>query len=159
MKKLSLLIALGALKILRASDLASELNEYGVNQGDINLTKSDQPWSGSDRGRVVKTLDACLYASMEKIGLPKFSASSEYQAAVIYEIVNPVNVQVACHWSSESRSAEDITGEAGIDPSPVSPGVLHVLVCSLYGHEDSLAASFDKKNNKALEQKAKKQQA
>ena len=150
---LKLQTALGALKIIKSAQVLQSMAAFGINDADMRLMAANSPWVGTDRARVCRVMDSALYASMDIIGVPRFAVSSEYQAAMIYELVAPVNVQVACRWVAETKSAEDTVTDN--DSAPTKPEALFVTVAELYNDESTPAPAFNKKT--AISQEKNKQ--
>ena len=145
MKSLKFVVVLGALTIIKRIKLEDTLLAFGISLEQMETVTKDDPWVAQERGVVTRVLDAALYATMDLIGVPRFPASAEYQAAIIYKLVSPVNIMPACRWMAESKSAEDMADGTSIEAQAAKPEQLHAMITALYERESSLAPAFEKK--------------
>ena len=141
---LKLQTALGALKIIKKAEVTDAMASVGITEANLRQVKSSAPWVGQDKANVQRTMDAAIYASLDIMNIPRIAAPAEYQSAMIYALVHPTNIMTAVRWAAEAKSAQDHTGDKGVESTPVTPEKLFCLVCDLYDNEASLAAAFDK---------------
>ena len=150
---LTLAIAMGALKMLVEGAAATARAGLGVGEEDLRLVRGNAPWAGQERARVTRTIETLVFGAIDSIGIARFPVSAEYMGAAIFVFVAPANAMVASRWMSESRSAEDLMGDAGLEKELVTPEKLFALVAAL--HSDDGAAlirdTFEKKANGAID--------
>lgn len=116
---------------------AADFDTLGITPEQFHMTYAPVMWQNTQRRAVTGCLDALLFGTTDKLGLPRISLPAEFIAAVIATFVAPCNRQVACHWMAEQRA----TGARAIDLSsrgieataadPVAASQLFALVCQL----------------------------
>jgi len=112
MSNLSVEVALGVVRAI-PSYLDADYDALGITPEDFELCAQQQLWHVSQRYRVVRVLNACMFGTLEQLGLPTIIVPSEYVAAVIGIIVSPANTFAACTWLSQER----LTGSAALEMS------------------------------------------
>lgn len=130
---------------------SADFDSLGINQQDFELIAAPVPWQRANIPRVMRTLNALLFGSLEILGMNKITVPSEYVAAVVSAIVAPANRMVACIWLAQERQ----TGVGALQASaraqlstqldPTSSDQLFALVCLLSATE----ASSEARNNLA----------
>src|SRR5215471_10437217 len=82
--------ALASIKLIQASAVLD------LTEDDFDILTSNKVWIATDRSRARRSVDACVYATLDFVGYPRFPAPVEFIAAVIAYYVDPVNIQTAC---------------------------------------------------------------
>lgn len=141
-QQLNMAAALGTLHII-ADYTSADFDSLGIHIQDFKLVNQNTPWIRDNRRRVIQTLDALLFGTLDQMGQPRFAVPAEYVAAVLLVFVQPVNRMVACSWMAEARMtgprAIDLATQ-GIDTGevdPVAASQLLGLIVSLTGAENS----------------------
>lgn len=126
MPNLSYESALGTMRAI-AAYTSADFDALGIQPQDFALTYEATPWTRDNRRRVMATLDALLFGTLDVMGLPRIAVPAEYAAAIISTFVAPLNRQVACVWMAEGRvggrSAMDLAAggnEGDVDPASAS---------------------------------------
>lgn len=153
-----------ALSTLRVIDqyTAADFDTLGITAQDFNLAHGNQPWRRDHINRVMKTLQALLFGTLEVQGIPKIVVPAEYVAAVVTAFVAPANRMLACVWLSHERQ----TGAGALDLSsrgtttsqidPTTPEQLFALVVALSDADEATSArqQFKKRLGKAIDDAA-----
>lgn len=139
---LSVEIAMGVIRAI-PTYLDADYDALGITPEDFELAAQQQLWHVSQRYRVVRVLNACMFGTLEQLGLPTITVPSEYVAAIIGTIVGPANTMAACTWLSQER----LTGSAALEMSargqsaqqvdPTSADQLFALVLSIRSAEQT----------------------
>lgn len=129
---LSLSAALGTMKIIR--DYASaDLDSLGIQPTDLETLVGNAPWTVNDRRRVLATLDALMFGSLDKMGLPRVSLPAEFVAAVISVFVHPLNRFVCASWISESGRTQSYAAQALASHPGEGAGIERVTTQQIIG--------------------------
>lgn len=112
MQNLSTEVCLGVIRAI-PSYLDADYDALGITPEDFELAAQPQLWHVSQRYRVVRVLNACMFGTLEQLGLPTIVVPSEYVAAIVGIIVSPANSMSACTWLSQER----LTGSAALEMS------------------------------------------
>jgi len=125
---------------------SADFDSLGILPQDYDLAHGDAPWIRDQRLRVVKTLEALMFGTLDVMGVSRFALPAEYVAAIIATFVSPCNRMVACQWIAENGStiarAQDLAAQ-GIQASQVDkcqPSKLFALVCLLTENDASTEA-------------------
>lgn len=102
--KLNLQTAKSAMRVL-AEGAPTSLGVLDIAEGDLKLTMGEQPWTGHNRARVVRTLESLILGSLDIIGIDRFEVPAEYTAAGIGMFVHPTNIMVATTWLQGGTAA------------------------------------------------------
>jgi len=142
--KMRLSVALGIMRALKLGTANSDLQALGLANSDVNLLTGQQTWMGEDRLQAMRSLDATIYGTIDKMGLPRFEMSAEWIATHIYVYVRPENYHQACAWSARTKSVDDDTGQTS---DPVTAAELHRYLVRLNddGGGEEFRYQFDKK--------------
>src|SRR5438270_12968150 len=65
-------------------------------------------WIATDRSRARRSVEACVYGTLDSVGYPRFPAPVDFIAAVIAYYVPPVNIQTACLIMEGAEYTENI---------------------------------------------------
>lgn len=143
-----------ALSTLRIIDkyTAADFDTLGISEQDFELASGEMPWRRDNITRVMRTLNALIFGTLEVMAIPKIVVPSEYVAAVISSFVHPANRMVACVWLASERQ----TGVGALEQSarsqstsqldPTSADQLFALVVML---SDTDASTEARKNFRA----------
>ena len=82
--------ALASIKLIQASSVLD------LTEDDFEFLTSDRVWIATDRSRARRTVEACVYGTLDFVGYPRFPAPVEFISAVIAYYVHPVNILTAC---------------------------------------------------------------
>lgn len=133
---LSLSIAKAGMQILRDTPSIS-LVQLDISEEMYNKVKSDIPWTGEDKNRVKRTIDALITGSLDAIGTSQFEVSAEYVAAAIGMFVHPGNIMKACAWMEGGMPNSQLAVPSGTTPAvSATADQLFALVLGLYGSVD-----------------------
>lgn len=123
--------------------LDADYDALGITPEDFELAAQQELWHVTQRYRVVRVLNACMFGTLEQLGLPTITVPSEYVASIIGIIVSPANSMAACIWLSQER----LTGSAALEMSargqtaqqvdPTSADALFALVLCVRNAEFS----------------------
>jgi len=127
------------------------LDGIGVSKGDFDRLVGDTQWLSSDRNRMTAVLHSVINASIDSMGLPRFTLPAEYIAAGICVFVAPNNSFAACIWAPVSPSAEALGRMAGT--ASTNPEQLFALVIQMYADPTRSQAreQFSKRTGLALD--------
>jgi len=129
-------VARSAMSFIAMEARNGSLESLGVTREDFNKLTSHSPWLGTDRNRMMLTLNSLLSSTMDVIGVPRFQKPAEYVAAGIALFVAPTNVQAACRFMENIPTAESL-GRAIDRPDVVQSQQLFSLVVQLIGDPES----------------------
>lgn len=141
----------------------SDFDTLGINKQDFELATQSIPWRRDQIHKVMRTLNALIFGSLEVLGMPKIVVPSEYVAPIIATFVHPTNRMVACLWLSQER----MTGAAALELSargqtasqidPTSADELFSLVVQLSDTDEAahVAKEFKKKLGLVVEEATK----
>src|SRR5260221_12197263 len=79
-----------------------------LTEDDFDCLTSNKVWIATDRSRARRCVEACVYATLDFVGCPRFPAPVESIAAVIAYYVHPLNIQTACLIMEGAEFAETI---------------------------------------------------
>lgn len=134
---LSFAAALGTMNAI-AEYTSADFDALGIQAPDFALTYEAVTWSRDNRRRVMATLDALLFGTLDVLGLARIQVPAEFAAAVIATFVAPQNRLIACKWMEEhgniGASAHAAAG-ASVDTSTAKE--LFDLVICLSETDDS----------------------
>lgn len=149
-------IALGAMRFVSNIGKEGFLDGIGVSKGDFDRLTGDTQWLSSDRNRMTAVLHSVINASVDAMGLPRFTLPAEYIAAGICIFVAPNNSFAACSWAPPTPTAEVLGVLGGC--APTTSQQLFSLVVSLYSDSSrgDCRARFSKNTGLALERSAQK---
>jgi hypothetical protein len=150
-----------ALQVLKVIDkyTAADFDALGITESDFEIASGNAPWRRDQLIRVMRTLNALVYGSLEVLALPKIRVPSEYVAAIVASFVHPSNRMIACTWLAMEKQ----TGAGAMDMSSrnttqeiehASAEQLFSLVIALSDTEASTDArkSFRKRLGLAVEE-------
>jgi len=128
-----------ALATFRVIDqyVAADFDSLGIRPEDFALTSGYQTWVRQDLQRVMRTLNAITFGTLEIMGMPKIVVPAEYQAAIIAGFVAPPNRMAACIWLSQERQVGagalemSARGQSTTQLDPASADQLFALVVAL----------------------------
>src|SRR5258705_11254888 len=98
--------ALASIKFIHASAVLD------LTEDDFDFLKSNKVWIATDRSRVRRCVEACVYGTLDFVGYPRFPAPVEFIAGVIAYYVHPVNIQTACLIMEGPHFTENIINGA-----------------------------------------------
>lgn len=137
-----------ALSTLRVIDqyTSADFDTLGINQQDFEYAAGPLPWRRDNITRVMRTLNALIFGTLEVMAMPKIVVPSEYVAAIVASFVHPGNRMVACTWLAMERQ----TGVGALELSarnqttsqmdPTTADQLFALVCQLSDTDASTEA-------------------
>lgn len=123
-----------------------DFDALGITQQDFLLAAGEAPWTRQHIPRVMKTLNALIYGTLEVLAMPKIVVPAEYVAAIVSTFVAPGNRMVACVWLAQEHKTGASALELGARAdsaasiSPTSADQLFALVIQLSDTDQSLAA-------------------
>src|SRR3989442_15685611 len=82
--------ALASIKLIQASAVLD------LTEADFDFLPSNKVWIATDRSRARRCVGACVYATLDFVGYPRFPAPVALIVAVIAYYVPPVHLQTAC---------------------------------------------------------------
>src|SRR5258706_16357869 len=82
--------ALAYIKLIQASGVLD------LTEDDFEFLTSSKVWIATDRSRVRRFVEACVYGTLDFVGYPRCPAPVEFIAAVIAYYVHAVNIHTAC---------------------------------------------------------------
>lgn len=138
--------AIGVMKHMSKTANRASLLGLGITDPEINLITSEEPWVGSDRPGVVRTMDAICNGSAHVMGLDPFQLSAEYVAAHLFTFVHFNNWATICAWMQRYYRVDDLA--SAVDAEPMKPERLHAFLVLLADEGDS---SFRYRFEKAVE--------
>lgn len=134
-KSLKYMQALAAIKLCEGGGIVD------LTQDDFEFLTQSQVWVASQRSRVRRCIESCVYGALDMVGVARFPAPAEFIAGVIAFYVHPVNQMVACSMMEGfSYSDNVITGvEEAVKPSTIFAHVCHINAGIDYAVEDRFA--------------------
>lgn len=107
--------------MLAKTNLLSALDKLGVPRPDVEDLMGDALWLANDRYRIRKALEACMFGSLDMLGLQRFQFSAEWIATWIALVVHETNHLVACSWWHGAQSSDALQ----LDPEsvPIAEGM------------------------------------
>src|SRR5437868_8560463 len=81
--------ALASIKLIQASA------GLDLTEDDFDFLTSSAVWIATDRSRVRRCVEACVYSTLDVVGYPRFPARVKFIAAVIVYYVHAVNIRTA----------------------------------------------------------------
>src|SRR6266478_4598120 len=81
--------ALASIKLIQASAV------FDLTEDDFDFLTSNKVWIATDRSRARRCVKACVYATLDFVGYPRFPAPAALIAAVIAYYGHPLNIQTA----------------------------------------------------------------
>src|SRR5262245_65988681 len=79
--------ALASIKLIQASAVLD------LTEDDFDFLTSNKVWIATDRSRVRRCVEACVYGTLDCVGYHRFPAPVEFIAAVIAYYVHPAMIQ------------------------------------------------------------------
>lgn len=126
---------------LRRTGLLAALDQLGVPKPDLELLTGKAIWLSPDRYRVRRVLEACMFSSLDLLGLQRFEFSAHWIATWIALMVAPANHLTACAWYSGAQSAdavqmdpESVPLAEGMDARQIFELVRQAVVCMEMEH-------------------------
>lgn len=109
MPNLSYDVAVGSMRALADVGRLGFLDGQGVSQHDFEMLTGDVQWQATDRNRMATVFHQIVNASVDRLGIPRFSLPAEYLAAGIAMFVSGVNCMAACQFVCDAKpvSAQD----------------------------------------------------
>jgi hypothetical protein len=123
-------VAKGAMLTI-ANASPDSLETMGITEADLYQVTDNIPWTGKERVKVVRTLEALLYAPLDILGLERFEVCAEYVAAIISVFVQPINQMLACSWMQGGQAAGTLAMSQDSISETVTASRLHALVQGL----------------------------
>lgn len=107
--------------VLAKTQLLSALDKLGVPRPDVELLMGDALWLSGDRYRIRRALEACMFGSLDMLGIQRFQFSAEWIATWIALVVHEANHLTACAWWHGAQSADALQ----MDPEsiPIAEGM------------------------------------
>src|SRR5258708_24427230 len=81
--------ALASIKLIQASAVLD------LTEDDFDFLTSNKVWIATDRSRVRRPVEACVYGTLDFVGYPRFPAPLEIIAGVLVYYVHAVYIQTA----------------------------------------------------------------
>src|SRR5690625_7312409 len=81
--------ALASIKLIQASAVLA------LTEDNFDILTSNKAWIATDRSRARRCVEACVYATLDFVGYPRFPAPIEIIAAVTAYYAHPVNIHQA----------------------------------------------------------------
>src|SRR5260370_35528140 len=79
--------ALASIKLIPASAVLA------LTEDDFDFLTSNKVWIATDRSRVRRCVEACVYVTLDFLGYPRCAAPVHSIPSVITYYVHPVNIQ------------------------------------------------------------------
>lgn len=146
-KSVRLEVAIGAMHLLASGAGSADFATMGLNPEDIDLLHGPKQWQAIDRNKVERLLHVVANGIMDNIGVPRFSLSAEYKAAVISVFVDPCNVMVASEWMGAAATNEALAdGVQEMHADKISGGQIYALILELQSSDPGkFFARFEKR--------------
>ena len=107
---------------------------HGIEEHHWNLITSDEYWSTDEARQIRSIIASVAEVSMTIAGMPAIPLPGHYVAALIAEVVSPVNRMLACTKAPDTFSAVDASGLIGTsEVKPMSVQQLMALVLAYSG--------------------------
>lgn len=94
----------GAISIAHAK--ANRLAELGIAAEDYKLLTQGEPWNVTEQKLVRGVLAQVVNVSLTLAGLPARALPAQYVAAIIAELVDPINWLAAAHSAPDTFDAQ-----------------------------------------------------
>src|SRR5436305_13574045 len=94
--------ALASIKLIQASAVLD------LSEDDFDFLTSNKDWIATDGSRARRSVEACVYGTLDFVGYPRFPAPGEVLPAVVAYYVHPVNIQTACLIMAAAEFTENI---------------------------------------------------
>jgi len=141
---------------------SADFDSLGISPEDYKLANGNTSWQREQRRRVVTTLDALIFGTVDVLGLGRFQIPTEYVAAIVSTFVSPVNRMVCCTWLAEQGTtgarAQDlaVAGQVASTVDKSTPSQLFALVCQLSETDESaqVRKQFESRMNVRMRQAA-----
>lgn len=119
---------------LRQTGLLGQLDTLGVPRPDIEKLMGPSLWLSQERHPMRRALDACMFGSLDMLGIQRFTFSAEWIATWIAIMVHPANHLIACAWYHGSVSADAVLQDPASIPMAegLDAGQLFALVQEAY---------------------------
>lgn len=133
--------------VLTNMPLSQMAAQFRILIEDLQLVAQPNLWTNpGDRTRIKTTIEACVWGSLDALGVPRIELPAEYLASWIAILVAPVNRMTACAFFDRPRVASDLAQDPNAYKTyeGVTPARLFAMVY--------IAASHEHKLTKALEQ-------
>src|SRR5438045_4683877 len=82
--------ALASIKLIQASAVLD------LTEDDFDFLTSNKVWIATDRSRVRRCVEGCVYGTLDFVGYPRFPAPVEFIAAVFSYYFHPFIFQTDC---------------------------------------------------------------
>src|SRR5580698_11656458 len=82
--------ALASIKLIQACAVLY------LTEDEFDFLTRNKVWIATDRSRARRSVEDCVYGTLDFVGYPRFPAPGEFIAAVIAYYVHPVHIQEAC---------------------------------------------------------------
>lgn len=83
--------------------LPQDFDQLGITEEEFLLLSENRVWSRSYLPRLVRTMNALIFGSLENMTLPKLTVPAEFVACLISAAVSPCNVMAMCVIMSQER--------------------------------------------------------
>ena len=101
----------GAKKLAGATGEYTDLHKsHGIDPHHWDLLTTEEPWSPDEARQIRAILAGAVEVAMTIAGMPAIPLPGQYVAALIAEIVSPVNRLVACTKAPDTFDAEVASG-------------------------------------------------
>lgn len=124
--------------VMASIRLASTQGIIDLGADDFEFLASDQLWIATDRSRVRRCVEACVYGGLDMVGIPRLQAPAEFVAGAIINFVHPVNFMFACAVLEGAEFTDNVIN--GVE-APLSSAQLFSLVVRCAGHRDEVLNS------------------
>lgn len=105
---------IGAQTIARSEKEYTQLHKaHGIEQSDWELLTQREYWTPEQSQKIRSILANVVEVSMTIAGMPAIPLPAHYVAAVISEVVAPINQMVACVKAPDTFDAVDASGLLG----------------------------------------------
>lgn len=136
-----------ALALFRRIDkfTIADFDSLGITPADFEITCGENLWRRDYIPRVMRTIQALIFGTLETLGQPKMNVPTEYVAAVLTAFVKPGNLMAACQWLEQEQrlhfAASDLAdAESAQEVQPTNHQKCFALICQLIESGDNGAA-------------------
>lgn len=84
--------------------LPTDFETLGITPEEFELISQPLPWLRETMPHLVRTMNALIHGTIEKLTLPKLVVPAEYVACVISATVAPSNIMAMCIIMSQERA-------------------------------------------------------
>lgn len=127
--------------------LSADFQALGITPMDWELLKQSTPWRRDQTQRVLRTISAVVYGTLEVMNMPKFNVPAEFVACTLAATVHPGNMFVACQWLAYERltgvPADDLAERTTTGWEQSTPEQLLALVLKLMNSDANEKARKD----------------